>query len=236
MAGVVFDFLAIGLIGSLFGIVVFWLLARWSGLIAQRTFAWGGLVLALGAIPAVPLIIASLWSRPEAAAYRVGLLEKGFAAFWQNPLLGAGLNTGTAVLAGGRRVVEGAAGEQAAVFKLHNHYQVVLVEDGLIGFLLFFGFFARIVAMPVGAMHAAQDDRKIVLVATVTALASVAVHNLGDPFQCHVTSAMLWLYAALIVAVVRRGEVENPALVAMAGANPPDRRRQRPAHVRAVRP
>jgi hypothetical protein len=42
-------------------------------------------------------------------------------------LLGGGLRNGTATLTGARRVVESAAGEQAVVFKLHNHDQVMLV-------------------------------------------------------------------------------------------------------------
>jgi hypothetical protein len=198
-----------GLVGAICGTVVFFAAARWSRLISQRAFAWAVLALVVMAALGAHLVIEILWLRPEAAYYRLGLIEKGLNAFWQRPFLGAGLNNGTAVLQGARRLVEIDGHEQAAVFKLHNHYQVVLVEDGLIGFLLFFGFFWQVAAIAIRSMRAADTEMKLVLVGIVASFASIAVHNLGDPFQCHVPSAMLWLYAGLIVAISRRVQVES---------------------------
>jgi O-antigen ligase len=197
-----------GLVGCIWGIFVFFAVAPWARLISRSAFTWAALVLAICATLGAPLAVQFLWSRPEAASYRLGLLDKGITAFWQRPILGAGLNNGSAVLEGARRLVELDTGEQAAVFKLHNHYLVVFVEDGLIGFLLFFTFFGSVVATAFHWMRVADQEAKLVLVGIVAALASIAVHNLGDPFQSHVTSAMLWLYAALVVATSRRVEAE----------------------------
>jgi hypothetical protein len=197
-----------GLVGAIVGTCIFFAVARWSRLISRNAFSWSVFIFAMCAVVAAPKVIGSLWSRPEAAYYRLGLIEKGMDAFWQRPILGAGLNNGSAVLEGARRVVDVGGERQAAFYKLHNHYLVVLVEDGLIGFLLFFTFFWQIVMTAFRSMRAAETEMKLVLVGMVAALGSIAIHNLGDAFQGHVTSAMLWLYAGLIVAISRRVQAE----------------------------
>jgi O-Antigen ligase len=191
-----------GLLGCMVGILVFLAVGRWSGLISRRVFAWSAFFIWIGTVVSAPLVIDALWYRPESAYFRLELIETGLHAFWQRPIFGAGLNNGTAVLEDAVRLADG--GREVVFTKLHNHYLVVLVEDGLIGFLLFFGFFAQIAVAAFRTMRTAETEKKLVLVGIVAALASIAIHNFGDPFQSHVNSAMLWLYAGIVMAIDRQ--------------------------------
>jgi len=213
-----------GLLGCVCGVPVFFALARWSRLISHRAFASSVVMFVLCGVLSAPLAIASLWYRPESAYFRLELLNAGLNAFWQRPFFGAGMNNGSAILEGARKLVDG--GREVMFYKLHNHYLVVLVEDGFVGFLLFFTFFWQIVMTALRSMKAADSEVKLVLVGIVAALASVAIHNFGDPFQCHVNSAMLWLYAGVAVAISRRvgaeralPEIGRGALTAVARSN-----------------
>ncbi len=193
------------LIGSIGGCFAFFPVARWARLISRRTVAWFFLILAIAALLSTPLVIGFLWSRPIAANTRVVLIKAGLHTFWERPIFGAGLNNSSAVLTSGQRVIGG----KQLLLKLHNYYLVVLVDGGIIGFLLFYSFFWQIVMTAFRSLRAAEAEMKLVLVGIVAALASIAVHNLGDPFQGHVTSCMLWFYAGLIVAISRRVQAER---------------------------
>jgi O-antigen ligase len=200
-----------GLLGFLFGLLAFLPIARRARLISARTFENWVVIFVAGAAISAPLILAFLWTRPEAAHFRLGLVEKGLHDFWERPIFGAGLNNSTAVLEGARRVLPGH--RRVITEKLHVHYLVVLVEGGLIGFTLFFGFFALVARKALSLMPLAGDEMKPILIGSVAAMADVAVQNFGDPFQGHAPSAMLWLYCGLVVAIERHlktpGEAEN---------------------------
>ena len=201
-AGLYLTFSRSGLAGFVCGSFALFPVARWSRLISRRAFEWYFFIFMLAAALATPLVIVFLLYRPEAAHFRVELVYKGLRDFWERPIFGAGLNNATAVMEGARRVLPGA--KHAVFEKLHVHYLVVLVEGGLVGFLLFFGFFWQIAVTALRSMRAAETELKLLLVGIVAAMADIAVHNFGDPFQGHVTSAMLWLYAGLVVAISRR--------------------------------
>jgi hypothetical protein len=100
---------------------------------------------------------------------------------------------------------------------VHNHYLIVLVEVGIVGFLLFFAFFWQTIVTAFRHMRAAgtEAEVKLLLVGIVSALGGIAIHNFGDPFGGHPTQAMLWLYAGLVFAICRRIRAE-PALPALA--------------------
>ncbi len=191
-----------GLVGFMCGLVAFLPISRWAGLISRRAFENGMIVLIAAIAIGAPLVVVYLASRPEAAHFRLGLIDKGLKSFWDNPLFGSGMNNSTAVMEGGRRVLPN--GQRAILEKLHLHYLVILVEDGLIGFILFFGFFIQIARKALRTMPFAEGDAKPVLVGIVTAMIGIAIQNFGDPFQGHVTSAMLWFYCGLVVAIERR--------------------------------
>src|ERR1700737_3467594 len=98
---------------------------------------------------------------------------------------------------------------------VHSPYLIVLVEVGIVGFLLFFAFFWQTIVTAFRHMRAAGTEAKLLLVGIVSALGGIAVHNFGDPFGGHPTQAMLWLYAGLVFAICRRVRAQ-PTLPALA--------------------
>ena len=200
--GVYLTFSRSGLIGVFVGVLVVFAAGRWSRLISQRAFRWSVLIFATAMTVSAPLLIYSLWSRSQPITKRLELNEAGLATYWQRPLAGAGLNNSSAV-ADERSLVKTARGERM-VAVVHNHYLLVLIEVGLVGFLLFFAFFGQIVVAAFRHMRAAETEMKLLLVGIVAALASIAIHNLGDPFGGHPVQAMLWLHAGLLIAICRR--------------------------------
>jgi O-antigen ligase len=97
--------------------------------------------------------------------------------------------------------VEG--GRRVQLRVVHNYYLIMLIEVGLVGVFLYFSFFAQAVIGAFRSMRAADTERKLILVGIVAALASIAVGNLAEPFGGHAIHAMLWLYAALSIAIAR---------------------------------
>ena len=72
------------------------------------------------------------------------------------------------------------------------------------GFLLFFLFFGKIVMIALRAMREVAIDMKPLLVGIVAGLASIATQLIADiPLVGHAVSSMLWLFAAMIVAIAR---------------------------------
>jgi O-antigen ligase len=196
-----------GLLGLICGSIVFFAAARWSRLVSRRAFAWCVLVFAIFAALGAPLWIGSLLSRPETFSYRIGLLEKGLDIFLQRPISGAGLNNSSAMMEDARTTVR--AGQEVQERVIHNHYLIVLIDVGIVGFILFFTFFWQNVMTAFRSMRAAEAEMKEMLVGIVGALATVAIHNFGDPFGGHATHAMLWLFAGLIIVIGRQVQAER---------------------------
>jgi O-antigen ligase len=195
-----------GLVGFLVGSTVIFPVARWSRLISRRVFAWYVCAFAAALLLSAPLVIRYIETRPTATTARWELLDAGINAFLQRPLFGAGLNNSSIVLEG---VYMPGVGGTAGKISLHNHYLVVLTETGLVGFLLFFGFFWQIIQTAFRSMRAAETEMKLLLVGIVGALASVATHNFGDAFWGNVTNGTLWLYAGVIIAISRQVQLER---------------------------
>src|SRR4029077_11368730 len=124
----------LGLIGS---IVVFPPLARRSGLISRQTFAWCALIAVLAAAPGAPLLVGFLETRPDAFAERLELIARAEATYMQHPIMGAGLNNISAATEDSHETVSTAKGSTLLVTLVHNHYLIVLIEVGAVGFLLF---------------------------------------------------------------------------------------------------
>jgi hypothetical protein len=69
---------------------------------------------------------------------------------------------------------------------------------------LLFGFFGKIVMIALHTIKVAPIDRKPLLVGIVGGLTALATQNLtDDALAGHAISALLWLFAALVVALAR---------------------------------
>ena len=78
------------------------------------------------------------------------------------------------------------------------------------GFILFFLFFGKIVTIALRAIREGPMDLKPLLVGIVAGFASLATQSFADDtLEGHAISAMLWLFASLIVVVARYNQAET---------------------------
>jgi len=208
--GLLLTFSRAGLIGLMAGIIVVLAAGGWSGLISGRVLTLGAVALTLAAALSVPLLLAYLNTRPAPFYMRFKLFEAALQGYWQHPILGVGLNNGTAAMQAGKRELRDEGMQMPKEESADNHYLVVLTEVGPVGFILFFVFFGKIVKVALHAMREAPAEIKPLLVGIVGGLASLATQNVSDDALAgHAISAMLWLFAALIVVIARPIQAEK---------------------------
>jgi hypothetical protein len=203
-----------GLVGFAGGSVVFVAVARWSGLISQRAFAWCIIIPVMFALLGGSLLIGSFELRPKSVSRRVELLELALDAYRQQPILavlGAGLNNGTIVIKEASEALtrKDRSGRRAVAQSVHNQYAVTLMEVGLVGFLLIYIFYWKIVMIALHSIRSVEREMKVLLAGIVGSVVSIAIHGLGDGIAGHATNAMLWLFVGLIVAITRRVQAER---------------------------
>ncbi len=197
VAALILTFSRSGMVGFLVATTILLPIARWSQLISRRLFAWIIVIAVLAAAASTPLLIDFLQSRPEAFSLRWTLVERSVDTFLERPFSGVGLNNSSAATEGSRIKV----GDKYQTNIVHNHYLIVLVEVGIIGFFLFCGFFSLVIVTALRHLSTATTEAKVILGGIVAALTGIAFHNLADPFGGHSTQTMLWLYVGVIFAV-----------------------------------
>jgi hypothetical protein len=202
-----------GLVGFLAGLPVFLFATRRSELVSRRAFAPLVTIAVVLVMLSTPFIVWSVKARLETATFRLELLKTGLDKYFEQPILGAGF---AGLNEGGLQKARGVSKTQLRGG--HNYYLALLTEVGPIGFFLLLAFFWQIVKIAVATMGAAQAEMKLLLVSSVMAVASIAVHNLGDGFGGHVTYAMLFLFVGLIIAIARRVQAEHARAPALGAA------------------
>jgi hypothetical protein len=209
VAGLVLTFSRAGAIGCAAGIAVFVAVAGWSGLVPRRVITWLAVMFVGLAALSMPLMVAYFTTRPEAFTMRFYMHEAALQGYLEHPLVGVGLNNSTAAMKEGRQELIDLGIPLAGVEPADSYYVAMLVEVGPVGFVLFFGFFGKIVMIALRATREVATDLKTLLVGIVAGLASLATQNLSDiPMAGHAVSGLLWLFAALIVAIARDVQVE----------------------------
>ncbi len=228
LAGLVLTFSRAGLIGLMAGLIFVFVAAGWSGLVSRRLLEFGAIALVLVTAFCVPLLGRYLNTRPQTFYMRFDLFEAALQGYWQHPILGVGLNNGTIAMKAGKQELREQGIPMSKEESADNQYLVVLTEVGPLGFCLFFAFFGKIVMIALRAMRDAPSDLKPLLVGIVGGLVALATQNLSDDVLAgHAISAMLWLFAALIIVIARRIQAKkqtSPAAV-MPLSSRPDLRR-----------
>jgi O-antigen ligase len=207
-----FTFARAPVVGLFCGCVLVIGISGWSGLISRRAFRRCVFIFAVFMALIMPLVIKYMDTRLQTLTRREELVQMALQTIWKRPIMGAGLNNSSVASPAKSIDSTGRGTRELNVTVVHNHYLIVLVEVGTIGFVLFFAFFGRTVVIGLRHVRAAEMERKLLLVGMIGGLASVAVHNLGDPFGTHMVWAMLWLYAALIIAISRQLDLASTAL------------------------
>jgi len=221
LIGLLLTFSRAGLIGLIAGTVVVFAAGGWSGLISAPVLKLGAVALLLAGALSVPLLGTYLDTRPGTFYMRFSLFEAALQGYWQHPILGVGLNNGTAAMQAGKTELRDEGMQMPKEESADNHYLVVLTEVGPVGFILFFVFFGKIVMVALHAMREAPTEIKPLLVGIVGGLASLATQNVSDDALAgHAISATLWLFAALIIVIARRIQAENQHSPVAEGAPP----------------
>lgn len=205
-----------GLLGFGAGSAVFFVVGRWSRLISRQQFRLVVFGFGLLVAASAPLLVISYEARTQSIFRRVEFIEIVLKLYDKRPLLpifGAGMNNSSVEVKNSTEQLTD-RGHKATAQSMHTQYLVVLTEVGIFGFLLYFGFFGRIALIGVRSMKRMEQSDKALVTAMVASLASIAVHYVGDGFGGHSINAMLWLYAGLIIAIVRRARPEIAVRVA----------------------
>jgi O-Antigen ligase len=210
ITALVLTFSRAGAIGLTVGTLVFFAVGGWSGLISRRVLIPGIVTLAMAFAVSIPLLLVYFGTRPGSFLMRFYLFEAALQGYSQHPILGVGLNNGTAAMKAGRQALIDIGIPMPRTESADSFYLVLLTEIGPLGFILFFLFFGKIVMIALRAMREVATDLKPLLVGIVAGLASLATQGLADdPLAGHAVSGTLWLFAALIVAIARHIQAET---------------------------
>ena len=187
-----------GLIALIAGSVVLFPIARWARLISQQKFLAGVFMFVSITAGSTPLLISYLETRPASYYGRFEYAGIALQTFWQRPMLGAGLNNGSSAIKEPSSTLSKDPGA------IPCHYLVILVENGLVGFLLFFAFFGYIATIALRSLRVVDNEMKIILAGLIGGMTSIAIQNLADnPLAGHSISALVWLFAGLTIVIAR---------------------------------
>jgi hypothetical protein len=201
-----------GLIGLMVGILVFFAVAAWSGLISRGVLKLVAVALTMTLVLSIPVLMIYFSTRPGAITMRYFMFEAAMQGYYQHPILGAGLNNSTAEMTTGRQELKDLGILIPATESADSYYLAVLMEVGPIGSILFFAFFWKIAMIGLHSMREAAPDVKPLLVGMVAGLAAVATQCIADgPVAGHAVSGILWLFVALIVVIARKTQAERPS-------------------------
>lgn len=193
-----------GFVGLMAGSTACFLIARWSRLISRQMFVNGVLIFVTAALVSIPLVYAFIQARPETVSRRWEMIDISVAAYLKTPFFGTGLNNSSAVTIDAVKSLRDKGGGRVTPQPIPVHYVRFLTEVGLIGLVLFWLFFWKVVMVAFSAMRAADTEMKVLLVGMVAGIASVATQNIADdPLGGHAGNVLLWLVSGVIVAAVR---------------------------------
>jgi O-antigen ligase len=200
------------LIGSIVGVAVFLTVGSYSGLIARSALKLWALALTLTVVLCIPVLVYLFEVRSGTYFARFYIFDVAMRAYSQHPFLGVGFNNGTASLIPGKQELREMGIQVPLGEAVNSYYLGILIEVGLIGAVLLFGFFGTIVMIGLRTVKEIPTDMKPLLVGIVAGLLSLATQSLLDaPMAGHAVSGMLWLFAALVVAIARPLHAETPA-------------------------
>jgi hypothetical protein len=204
ITALVLTFSRAGAISLIAGTVVFFAVAGWSGLISRRALTICTVGSIVAAVLSIPLLLIYFGARPGSFEMRFYLFQAALHGYAQHPLLGVGLNNGTAAMQAGRQAFIDIGIPMPTTESTDSFYLAALTEVGPVGFILFFAFFTRIVMIALRTIKDVAGELKPLLVGIVAGLASLATQNIADDTLAgHAINGTLWLFAALTIAAAR---------------------------------
>jgi hypothetical protein len=189
-----------GLAAILLSTAVCLIVASIRGLIPRRWVPLLAAVAALGILALVPVAVHYMQTRPAETAYHVDHVRHGLAIALEHPWFGVGLNNSSFVrnVLVARDLFYG-----GQLLPIHSQHLVILSETGVIGYVLYVGFF---VLVALEALRRSRSSHLIVRtfsIGVVGAFSAVFVHVTTDWLGFEAAHVMMWLYAGLIVSMRR---------------------------------
>ena len=173
----------------------------------KREEAAALVVLALaGLAVAAPKLYEQFTVRESSVSVRLLQYEATERMILDHPLLGVGLNNGTAAKRQYSTLTYNPYDENTQFYlePTHNVYLSLASEIGIPGALLFFGFFAAATATAWRQSRSASDPEiRLFANMLVVVFCGVAVNGLMDPLFEYPVLALLWLYAGLAFSLSR---------------------------------
>jgi O-antigen ligase len=211
------------------GAVVVFAVGGWSGLISRRALTLSAVASIGAAALSIPFLLYYFEARPGSFLMRFYMFEAALRGYSQHPFLGVGFNNSTASMKAGRQDLKDMGIPVPPAESADSYYLAILSEVGPLGVILFFAFFGKIVMIALRTMRQAPADMKPLLVGMVAGLASLATQSVADePMAGHAVSGMLWLFAALIIAIARQTQLDAGS------SSAPGHARARPPASRAI--
>ena len=146
---------------------------------------------------ASPFLLAYLSSRPGFSMTRITQAWYGIEIFLRHPVAGVGLNNFN--LAVSPLAYDGTF----AGSPIHNHYLRIAIETGLVGAVLYFGFFMWAVRLAYRLTRAADPFVAATASGLCAALIGIAVYWLEDLFYDPIIRMQTWILIGMIAALAR---------------------------------
>jgi len=172
-----------------------------------------GTVLVLAAT--IPLVTTLLTRRPENVEIRLEQYKTALPMIRDHALLGVGLNnsTGEAQRYGRYSYSLIDVSNRTAETPIHSFPVTLLVETGIVGFLLYAAFFATVAATAWRLARPPVDpDDACSALAFLLGMVGLALAVMTNPLFDDGVQTFLWLYAGAIVAIAHRVTEPSPVL------------------------
>ena len=163
-------------------------------------------LIAVGA--AAPKVYEQMSVRQDSVTVRLQQYKATFDMIVDNPVFGVGLNNGTGMKERYVNVTfnEYDADTQFYLEPTHNLYLSLASEIGLIGTVLYFTFFAIVIARIWRVSNATDPDLRFFANALLVAFAGLIVNSLYDPMHEDAVMTMLWVYCGLAFALAKMAD------------------------------
>ena len=178
---------------------------RW-GHVTRRGVLLLLFVLVLGGIAAAPAIIGFINKRPDNVHVRMAQFKTAGAMLLDNFVLGVGPNNSAATQ---RRYAKGASSSEAVtdptlkadIHPIHSQHLANLVELGIVGFALYYGFFVLVLLHATRLTHSDEPVTRIVGAGYLLGTCGLFVQFLTDPIFEHSVFVLLWFLTGLVEAL-----------------------------------
>src|SRR5574341_762939 len=197
-----------GMLGIIVSSIVCGAMLVRRGVISRRVVALA-VVLAIAVTPLVALKVQRFFvTRQEYVEGHLVHWQVGAGMAAINPLIGTGLNTNTAVRYKSNTNWQEHIGD---FLPIHNHYLVILIEVGVLGALLYFGFFALAGLEAWRLSRSSDPSRAMLAVAVLGSYVAVAINVTVDMIHLDALQTLVWFFAGL-AAALKREEREAAAV------------------------